>query len=440
MLRVVRLALLLTCTVGLAPWGCAHCTQHGSIARRESTTDPRLAPDELALAERSDFDFDVSAVSSLDLVDAALGDVPLEERELRSLSPRQCQCFAARHSTLGNLLASERRSVESAARSSEHGLDASNKMQMEVLRQSALEARNRTASGALELYYKLVEAEATILIVDESLREMDRILVGLHELSEQELPQPLDASEFERRRIQLTDKRVQLESGIRQLNDELADLIGLQDSAHAVRLWPESSWQVTAQPMDAKQAVQLGLTTRHELQAIEMVSESLTAETLPAARRLLGGIHGLMGVVQSGSPGGLLALRRQLQQPASIQEVRDRQRQIELYHARRSEEIESEIRRNLEIIELRTRQVAVAEETRVSWQSHLKDLEQQREMMSGTSFVDLSLARLKLLDAQSAEVSAVVAWRIAHVKLRQSQGLLIEECLAQEDASPATDE
>ena len=47
---------------------------------------------------------------------------------------------------------------------------------------------------------------------------------------------------------------------------------------------------------------------------------------------------------------------------------------------------------------------------------------------STVTALDIAAADLKLLDAQRELVHQVMAWRIAQVKLKEAQGLLVFEC------------
>ena len=74
-------------------------------------------------------------------------------------------------------------------------------------------------------------------------------------------------------------------------------------------------------------------------------------------------------------------------------------------------------------IEAWLREITVARDRQSLWRDRVAGLVQKREAEGVTAF-DITNARLEWLHAQSDTLHAVVAWRIAQVKLKQAQGLL----------------
>lgn len=384
-----------------------------------------LSDQALAQAQPGDFSFDVGQVKDLATLDALWPPQTPSDIRYRALTAEQCRIWAAERSSIGNLLSGEASAVRSSARSHRHHLKRSDKLHIQILQQSALEARNRTASAALEAYYHLVEAEANARIIDEAIRLLDEAAAELERAREAELPAGPDPGQFARERLQLQDQRVELERAINDLNTRLKQLIGLSGSDHNLRLWPESEWSVQVTVYDIEQEVARGLASRPELAGLRAVRDNLDAETVGVAKRLLAGVNGLLGSggeVAAGVVGIASALRLT---EANAAEVAARRAQLNQYTRDREQEIAADISLAIDNISARLREVALAEETRQAWEDRVEDLRQRREVGRAT-YAEVVAARLALLRAQSEEVSAVAAWQIAEVKLREAQGLLVQ--------------
>lgn len=415
-----RISLVALC-LGLA--GCCG-SRHGYRDAAHSARAP-LAEQALAPAEPGDFSFDVGQVRDLATLDSRWPPLSAADIRYRAVTAEQCCVLAAQHSTVGNLLSAEAAAVRSAASTRQRRLSRSDSLHVQVLKQSALEARNRTAGTALELYYRLVEAEANARILDDALRLLDEAAAELARAREADLPTGPDPGQFARERLQLQGQRVELERSIGELNTRLKQLIGLSGTSHHLRLWPQYEYAVQVTVYDPEREVARGLASRPELAGLRTLQNDLDAETVDVAKRLLAGVNGLLGGSGGGAAGILgiaTALRRSR---ADAAEVAARRAQVEQYTRDREQEIATDIRQAVDNIAARLREVALAEETRQAWERRVEDLRQRREVGRAT-YADVVTAQLALLRAQSAEVSGIVAWQIAEVKLREAQGLLVE--------------
>ncbi|HEX3869844.1 MAG TPA: hypothetical protein VHV77_05390, partial [Pirellulales bacterium] len=188
-MRLVWRTLAAAVTAGIIASGCAripvggHCNASSGSACLESL----LAP-----AERGTVEIvapkDVSAQSSPTLRYYALG-------------PQECQCMAATNSTLGSALYSERNSVTS--NSGRHRRERGDALRRQALTAAAGEAQNMSSSAAMQLYYSLAEGEAKRDVLSRSRGELDGVLAKIAKVRAQGLPLPFDASEFERRKVEV---------------------------------------------------------------------------------------------------------------------------------------------------------------------------------------------------------------------------------------------
>lgn len=423
--HVVHVLVLLPIIVAA---GCAHC--HPAHSARACYGGYATAALEQTLAELAPqgFDFDISEVGSPGEVDRALGRQFPPNARYFALAPETCQCLAVANSTQGNSMAAERRSVQARA-SQHHGLSEEDQVRVRALRASELEARNKSASAALESYYQIAEVEANLSIIEASLRELDKGLDDVKRLRKQGVQAPFDDSELTRQRVDLVGKLTDLTLKVGQLNAQLVRLLGLQTTDPNARIWPTADWKVATEPIDMQAAVDEGLALRPEMQFLYSLQGSLNEETLNVVREVVAGAAGMLST-QSKFVGLIQMLglhnmcgRRQ----AKERELPIRRRQLADFTEQRRLEITSEIQQAVRTVETRLRQIAVTKEQMQNWDKRIDEL-QRKQRIEQASFADLTAARLKSFEAQSDQTRYVIGWKIAQVKLKEAQGRLVLEC------------
>ncbi|HEV3025174.1 MAG TPA: hypothetical protein VGX76_22035 [Pirellulales bacterium] len=410
--------------VVVAAAGC--CAQH--TTRATSTGGRSLAELFEPTAPRG-FEFDDRDVGELAQVDGALGMHDRPGYRYFALTDPECQCRAAASSTQGNSLASERRSIEATA-DKHKGLSESDQLKIRVLRASELEARNKSAGAALEIYYHLAEALAGAYVLDDSTREIDAALAKVDQMRGQGLVIPFDEGELRRQRLELVRKQVELDLQTSQLNAQLVRLLGLPDTDPALRFWPTTDWKVAVEPIDISLAVAEGLALRPEMRLLASLPASLNENTVSVVKLVLSGSSGLLGTQPKIT--GMISLFgvRELWSHArdNKRELPLRRRQLAEYTEQRRQEVTTEIQLAVLTVEARLREIATTRQVSREWERRIEELPKRQEI-GGATFVDLSAAKLKAFQADSDEVGRIVAWKIALAKLKEAQGKLIDECL-----------
>jgi hypothetical protein len=240
---------------------------------------------------------------------------------------------------------------------------------------------------------------------------------------------PVDRGELDRQRLDLKRKQIDLEFQLGKLNTNLISLIGLTTDNPRARIWPTTDWAVVVAPIDADVAVEEALAWRPELGLISTLRSSLRSGNVDVTRGVLGGASGLLGM-QTKFTGliSLMGMREFLGQRRSNRlELPERRRQLDDYARERRREVANETRQAVAEIETRLREIAVAKQEIVSWQRQLDELA-AKTRIDEASFLDITRARLKRLDAESTEIGRIAAWKIALADLKQAQGRLIAEC------------
>jgi len=378
--------------------------------------------------EPQSIQFDDHDVGDLSEVERELGLRDRPGHEYYELSVPDCQCRAAAVSTEGNSLAAERRSIESSAKHG--GLSDSEQLKVRILRTGELEARNKSAGQALEVYYHLAEALANRYVLIDSILETDEALKMVDEVRGQGLAITFDDGEIRRQRLELTRKQVALDLQTSQLNAQLIRLLGLPATDLIARFWPTTDWKVVVEPIDMTLAVAEGLAMRPEIRLLESLPASLNKKTVSVVMLLMsGGSGGLLGTQMKASTMiSLFGIREILSKARDRKrELSARRRQLAEYTEQRRQEVTTEIQLAVLTVEARLREIAVERQLSLAWKQRLDQLE-KRQRIEEATFADLTAVKLKAFQAESDEIGRVVAWKIALAKLKEAQGKLIDEC------------
>ncbi len=417
----LRWSLLLVATA--AAVGCSHHGRRRPVAATGSLPLEATLPTTRIHGQP----FDDRNVGTLAEVDDALRPSLPQPAAYRALSAEQCQCLAVKASSEGDSMASERRALTITA--SPHGLSEDERLKIQVLWASELEARNHSAAEALTTYYHIAQAEADRPILAKSLQEIDDALANVGRLRQHGVQVPFDDGELKRQRLALLDKQLELTGQLDQLNAKLVQLLGLSTPEVRPRLWPTADLTVVVAPSDIDLAVAVGVATRPELRLLSSLRSSLKAKNVAITRGVVGGASTLVGS-QSKFTGlvSLLDFPAILgQRRANRRELPTRQRQLAEHYEQRRREVTAEIQQAVLEAESSLRRTAVEKETVVAWRSQLDELAEKKRIDEAT-FVDITRARLRRLEAESDEIEQIVAWKIALVKVKEAQGVLVTEC------------
>ena len=365
---------------------------------------------------------DASAAKPSPELDRLLGKRPAGGQYV-ALSAPDLQCLAAARSSLANLIEMEREILDCTAPGCLHKKGTCEaQMKDDLLALRAVEERNRSAGAALELYYRLAESEAGLDILQESQAGLDHALANIAELKEQGIKVEVDEHALTRRKLELYDQEAEAVLGREQSHGGLKLLLNLA-AEDPTRIWPAADLKAVAEPFDVEAAVALGLASRAELIILRCLVESLTVQTLPGARAALSQRDPSLGA----SNVDLRKLHLLLAGTRGASELPGRRAQLAQLLDERERTIAEEIRANAATMAARLRQAGLAQQIVENRKERVAELEKKRELGMATPF-DIAAERLEVIKAEGELMRKVVAWRIAQVKLRKSQGLLAAEC------------
>jgi hypothetical protein len=210
-----------------------------------------------------------------------------------------------------------------------------------------------------------------------------------------------------------------LSGGIEKLNRNLARRIEVAHVPEEERLWPTGDFSIADEPVDSAAAVAVGMAQRPELQFLRQASQDASLANLAELRKALSASNALLGM--SGGPcKKLIAI-------LCKGEAGNRRDQIQQLEEQRQREIADDIRQAAQDMNAQVRLMAIARARSTYAGAKLKEQEDKQAKGTGSVFETTS-ARLTWLKARDQQVREMIAWHLAHTRLQEAQGVLIQGC------------
>ena len=213
----------------------------------------------------------------------------------RGLTPVDALCLAGWHSEKANMLDREREAIAASSEKKHKSHQKSDELRQAMLFHTATETRNRDAADAMEMYFRLVEAEAKADLARRGLASMADVLARGRDVRKQGLKLPFDFEQTVRDEIDLKAKQVKAAYAIDRFNGSLYEALGLPMCEELIRLWPVGHFAIDPNGPCERDAVALAMERCPELLLLRQVEHDLDARSLPAVKQLLQGSNGMVG-------------------------------------------------------------------------------------------------------------------------------------------------
>jgi hypothetical protein len=407
--------LIITALLAVFGAGCHHARPHADDA-----PEPLVLP----VANRNTWQIEA-------IVPERPGELIRSEHVYQSLSDRQAQCLASARSSKANLLDEEADALGAARRSlivdlitREH---RNRPLKQEILRAFALEERNQSAGQALELFHRIVEAEAKSDVVRSALTDMT---TGASEVEKRRalgLPISSELEAIETQRLKLQQDRVRLDQGIDQGNESLAMMIGAEATSTR-RFLPLVDWRPDLQIPDEKAAVAEALRQRPGHQLVARLEQETDRRTLSAVKLFLQTVSAASGSSTTPPPTLLGVITRfALVGGTARQEEESRQNQMARIRSESERLITSEVTQALSSMRAQKDLIELARRKLVREQDRLKDLE--GKLAQGLAApLQLLAVRQQVRATEIELIEELAGWHLAKVRLRRAQGQLVRGC------------
>lgn len=334
-----------------------------------------------------------------------------------NLPEKDAQCLAAAYAPNARLLEQEAEAI--GAQPKGHHRQSSTETTQAVLRLQAVHERNRNASAALLLLFRIAGSETAADNLRRQLDEVNGTYEDLRRLQAAGLDVPLSPPETESQQVDVRHKLGELELTIDPLNEQLANLLG-GDLPPGSRFWPDIGLKVDPAVPVVEEAQMIALAQRADLAALR-VGNAGGVGGLEVMRTMLGQTPGL-GLSSRGCK--LLSL---LHFRAKNDEAAIREEQLQAAVADKERAIRHEVAQAVATLEARLNQIALAERRLEFLGDHREGLRRKAEVTPAATF-EVRKATLAVLVAQQDLFHDVIEWKVAVVKLREAQGELAIEC------------
>jgi hypothetical protein len=283
------------------------------------------------------------------------------------------------------------------------------------------EARLRTAAAALELYYRLLEAELTADVLARSIAEVDELVRAGRVMIEKGFPESAEHLQLRKQQVELRAEHARLHHGIRRLNVELKALLRIEPTTPGLLL-PADQIQVVPEPLDPEHAVRVGLASRPDLRVLRDLIAGLNHRTVEAVRAAVAGLLPPLGAVHKASrvlAPGLRVLIPALAEPDEV----SLRRQLTAGLDARERDAVREIRAAVDEWHTQRELVAIARDRQRLAAERARELGVRRAKGASVE-AEYRQAVLDQIKADREVIQEAVKWKLADVKARQAMGLL----------------
>ncbi len=174
-----------------------------------------------------------------------------------------------------------------------------------VLKDLAADRRDESAADALDAFYRIVALEQQRDLLTQSSEMLQSLLKMAEQAEELDLPDG-DASELRLKHLDIREQLIVVRFGIRKLQRRLADAIDwpLPQVESAIL---NSTLSRDSSPTDQTAAFSLALANRGDYLATLTLCRCMNADSLPAAKSIMGVLQPGVGLAISKGPTALLA-------------------------------------------------------------------------------------------------------------------------------------
>jgi hypothetical protein len=343
------------------------------------------------------------------------------------LTDDDCRKRAVANSNLAKLLEREndKPQIQLVSKKKPCPETTNEQLRAELRTLAATAIRNSDAATALERFYQLADAEGRTELLSTGMKAFDDYRSLTKRFREAGLP-TMDDEELTRQRGKLLSDLERAEAGIRLLNVDLQNRLGLSVKGDE-RLWPSGDFSVTLASIDTEAEVAKALANRADLQFLRKLHLSLSVDTLPTINAQLQTITSLAGAgaspVMPWFPGSRLLEKRTQELKAQLRsaaeaEVAVRREQLFTLIADREKTVAGEVRASVVQMESAARRIALAKSTADTWQAKVDKANRDAKPF------DRFPAELEWYRSRAEVLTEVMAWHHWRAKLRAATGEL----------------
>ncbi|MEM8733058.1 MAG: hypothetical protein AAGG44_02475 [Planctomycetota bacterium] len=278
------------------------------------------------------------------------------------------------------------------------------------------------AASALKAYYSRIALSEQLDLLERSLAYVDNEAEKQEVAMEEGLPAGVDLSSFERRRLEIEDKRIQLLSQDRQLRCLLAQLSGYDYELGRVR---HEDLVVVSVALDCVNLKAFALMQRQDLAGWKHLACNVNETSAPIFLKMIGTVVGSWGLPLP-SVGGLETL---LCPPDYSCLASNLRRELDMTVETHRRWICQAVDEKCAALELAYQRVEITSKMMASWRTRIEKLE-SLERSGEAAAAELAEARSALLMAEADDIERRLEAKTAEVDLAEAVGGLSRRCCA----------
>ncbi len=336
-------------------------------------------------------------------------------------SADQVGSWAADHSPRAAMIETERNAIACGLNRRDARQCAQVGLIQATLAHVARHERNRSAADALETYFRAAGLQQQREQLLAAAITLDALVSQANRAAEVGLP-GADPDQLLQQRLELQDQITQVKFGAQKLRLSLAWITGQQETESLAA-------ELSDQPLGetgiggGSDPIAIAMAHRHDLKAAETLCRCMSADSLPAAKSMLGVLQPGIGLASAAvSPAALLGMICRKGKAGS--DLGCRRQQCRQLQTSIREQIRSEV-----LIAQIDLQEASERLKLASDRSQLAQLQLQRtEASIAIDEANVGadrLAKLRLLERQGEMTSRWIDHAVAEVRLREAQGIVV---------------
>lgn len=396
--------------------GCVVATNATQSARPESSYGVTSAE---SVVTKPEHNVDAAAIGSYEDLDRELHRAAWHSESYQAVGAEDVRRLAAANSWLAQQLAWERNLVDACGTEEDSPCQQETVRQILAFRES--HERNKAADDALEAFYSLAETQAALATIEQSLQALDVVVRQVAELVQNQVAIPIDVTELQRQRSELTDRQIDLRLAQLQLNVKLRGHIG---NAGSLPLWAIDDWIFQAGRLELTEHLDAAARNRADLGGLLWLAQNAHPESIQAIEKSLSWVDPALGLSMKNF--SLCSLLHG--DDPDCCRFTNRRGQIQDLAGAYGDVVAQQVQLAALNVEGEQRQVVLAAERLKSWQERERVLQEKRQINQAT-FFEVEDARGQRIRAKGTFVHAVIQWRASQAKLQAAEGRLDTEPL-----------
>ncbi len=336
------------------------------------------------------------------------------------LDGRMVACGAVRNWTPAKALRARGRTVVEAYCEEDDCEQNAARSIAEFLNLQACHQEDIAAASALRAYYTRIALAVQLQLCQESQKLVDQEETKHRAALQSGLATGVDVSEFERRRIELEDQRLQLLSQDRQLRVLIAQLA---DCDYEMNTFQQERLDVQANAIDCDRLVSMAVHRRYDIRSWTYLASHINETSASVFARMISTAVGGFGLPLP----PMVGLKNFLCPPDQARLAGNLKRELNLTVETNRRWIEQTVLEKCAKLELAYRRMELAQQTNNSWLERREQLEQLQKL--GKPLPDqIAAAQIGWIKSRVDDVLRRLDARLAEIELAEATGELSRRC------------